>query len=113
VAAHAHAQPAAMRCMHARSTQPHTPLYPSLSAVQDQSRRVHYEISTRGVAKVNFLSITQNGRRVCAWLDELQHGHHRSGEVYFPNVDSHERGQSSGAVRNNRLWQTLSNKYFI
>jgi hypothetical protein len=36
-------------------------------------------ISTRGVAKVNFLSITQNGRRMCAWLDELQRGHHRSG----------------------------------
>jgi hypothetical protein len=31
------------------------------------------------VAKVNFLSITQNGRRMCAWLDELQRGHHRSG----------------------------------
>jgi hypothetical protein len=28
---------------------------------------------------------------MCAWLDELQHGHHRSGEVYFPNGDSDER----------------------
>jgi hypothetical protein len=28
-------------------------------------------ISTR-VAKVNFLSITQNGRRMCAWLDEFE-----------------------------------------
>jgi hypothetical protein len=29
----------------------------------------------------HFLStcITQNGRRMCAWLDELQRGHHRSG----------------------------------
>jgi|EP01049_Picozoa_sp_SAG25_P007542 hypothetical protein len=36
---------------------------------------------------------------MCAWLDELQRGHHRSGVwVYFPNRDSDERGQSSGAV---------------
>jgi hypothetical protein len=42
---------------------------------------------------------------MCAWLDELQRGHHWSGEVYFPNRDSDERGQSSGAVRNNRRWQ--------
>jgi hypothetical protein len=32
-------------------------------------------ISTRGVAKVNFLSITQNGKRMCAWLEEVQSGH--------------------------------------
>ena len=31
-------------------------------------------ISTRGVAKVNFLSITQNGKRMCAWLEEVQPG---------------------------------------
>jgi hypothetical protein len=36
-------------------------------------------ISTRGVAKVNFLSIAQNGRRMCARLEELQRGHHRRG----------------------------------
>jgi hypothetical protein len=34
---------------------------------------------TRGVPKVNFLSITQNGRRMCAWLDELQRGHYVAG----------------------------------
>jgi hypothetical protein len=44
-----------------------------------------HAISTRGVAKVIFLSITQNGRRMCAWLEEVQHGHHRSGEVYEPS----------------------------
>jgi hypothetical protein len=32
------------------------------------------QISTRGVAKVNFLSITQNGKRMCAWLEEVQSG---------------------------------------
>jgi hypothetical protein len=31
------------------------------------------------VAKVNFLSITQNGRRMCARSEELQRGHHRRG----------------------------------
>jgi hypothetical protein len=39
------------------------------SWLHEQDRRTPgslYEISTRGVAKVNFLSIAQNGRRMCA-----------------------------------------------
>jgi hypothetical protein len=35
---------------------------------------------------------------MCAWLEEVQHGHHRSGEVYEPSRDSDERGQSTYVV---------------
>jgi hypothetical protein len=69
--------------------QPRTrPAYPSIPPGQILCRKLHahvlvfqskFPISTRGVAKVNFVSITQNGRRMCAWLDELQRGHYVAG----------------------------------
>jgi hypothetical protein len=61
------------------------------AASQAERRSLASEVNRRG--KIQDQRIRQQ-----------QHGHHRSGEAYYPNGDSDERGQSSGAVHNNRRW---------